>query len=129
MVSKSRYILIYWAPIFIYCMLIFIQSSYPSVETIPSFLLSDKLLHFSAYTLLGILFFRAFDTFPAIDNHGLTVLLSILCAGLYGASDEIHQHFVPGRHADIMDVAADFAGSFAGVMIYMYFLNKKTSKK
>ena len=123
MVSKSKYILIYWVPIFIYCLLIFIQSSYPSVETIPTFLFSDKLLHFSAYALLGILFFRAFETFPALNNHHLTVALSILCAGLYGASDEIHQYFVPGRNADIMDLAADFTGSFAGVIIYRYILN------
>ncbi len=118
MISKSKYILIYWVPIFIYCLLIFIQSSYPSVETIPSFLFSDKLLHFSAYALLGILFFRAFETFPALSNHHLTIIISILCAGLYGASDEIHQYFVPGRNADIIDLAADFAGGFAGVMIY-----------
>lgn len=124
MISKLKYILIYWIPIFIYCLLIFVQSSYPSVETIPSFLFSDKLLHFSAYALLGILFFRAFETFPALNNHHLTVFLGIMCAGLYGASDEIHQYFVPGRNADLMDLVADFAGSFAGVMIYRTILSK-----
>ena len=32
-------------------------------------------------------------------------------AALFAVSDEFHQHFVPGRHSDLRDVATDWAGA------------------
>jgi VanZ family protein len=54
--------------------------------------------------------------------------LSVLSAGLYGISDEIHQYFVPGRSADVMDVAADFVGAAWGVLLYMCFIIRRTAR-
>jgi VanZ family protein len=36
----------------------------------------------------------------------------------YGASDEVHQAFVPGRSADPADWAADALGVLAGTFAY-----------
>ena len=49
----------YWFPLIIYCMLIFIQSSYPSPRQLPAFPYSDKLMHFGAYAVMGGLCSRA----------------------------------------------------------------------
>jgi VanZ family protein len=38
----------------------------------------------------------------------------VIIAVLYGASDEIHQYFVPGRVCDIFDLVADSIGGFIG---------------
>ena len=119
----------YWFPIFIYCLLIYIQSSYPSSEDIPSIPYFDKILHFAAYALLGALFLRALKTLPIKDNIKLITILAITLSSLYGISDEIHQHYVPYRDADITDALADIIGSIFGVYIYNFFWLERRWKK
>jgi VanZ family protein len=98
--------------------LIFIQSAQPSPDLIPQRPLLDKLLHCLAYFILGILFFRAYRALPIKISHNILIFISISSSILYGISDEIHQHFVPLRQADIMDVLADALGSVFGVLMY-----------
>ena len=117
-------VLIYWFPIVIYCFLIFIQSSYPSPESVPDIPCFDKILHFSAYAILGALFFRAFKSLNRIDNIRILILLSILFSSLYGAGDELHQYFVPYRTADLMDALADIVGSLFGVYTYIFISSR-----
>lgn len=124
MTKKYKNLFFYWFPIFIYCLLIYIQSSYPSPESVPDMPYIDKLLHLGAYAFLGALFFRAFRTLSIKSNLKLVALLSIISATLYGISDEIHQYYVPDRYADFMDVLADMAGSICGVYIYHLIVNK-----
>jgi VanZ family protein len=113
----------YWFPIFVYCLLIFIQSSRPSPDITPHWPYVDKVLHFSAYALLSALFLRAFNTTRIKNNLKLIFILSVLLSSLYGISDEIHQSFVPYRTADAMDVLADILGSIAGVYLYQKTLS------
>lgn len=122
--SNSKEFIYYWLPILIYCFLIFIQSSYPSPESIPALPYIDKILHFIAYAVLGVLFFRAYRTQRFKENINLAIMLSIISSSLYGLSDEVHQYFVPSRNADIMDFFADVAGSICGVYIFNRFLLK-----
>ena len=112
--------LFYWFPIIFYCLIIFIQSSYPSPETVPDLPCMDKVLHFSAYAFLGALFSRAFKTTRLKDNIKLVIILSILASSLYGIGDELHQYFVPCRNADIIDALADIFGSICGVYLFIY---------
>lgn len=88
----------------------------------------DKLLHFLAYAVLGILFYRAYDTLSLDDNHKLLMFYSIVSAALYGISDEIHQYFVPSRHADVVDVIANTLGSIFGVCLYYRWKVRKKSQ-
>ncbi len=117
-------LLIYWFPILIYCLLIFIQSSYPSIKSVPELPYIDKVLHFFAYALLGALFLRAFKTTRIKNKLKLILILSVLLSSLYGISDEIHQYFVPYRSADHMDVLADMLGGIMGVYIYQAITRK-----
>ena len=104
----------YWLPVLVYCAAIFIQSSFPTTEHLPQWPHLDKILHVAAYALLGFLFFRGLATGRLADNHNIALILSILFAGLYGISDEIHQSFVPGRSAEAVDALADLVGGFLG---------------
>jgi VanZ family protein len=116
--ARFKNFLFYWSPILVYCTLIYIQTSYPSPEEIPSKPYLDKVLHFAAYALLSALFLRALKTLPIKDNIRLIMILGITLSSLYGISDEIHQHYVPYRNADIADALADIIGSIFGVYIY-----------
>ena len=123
--SKLRDFLICWLPLIFYCLAIYIQSGQPSPEQIPDVRFLDKFLHFGAYGLLGILFFRAYETLPLKIFKNLLILISIGSATLYGISDEIHQYFVPYREADFFDVVADALGAACGVYLYHYWLLPK----
>ncbi len=111
-------LLYHWLPLIGYCLFIFIQSAHPLPDLIPQRPLFDKLLHFLAYFILGILFFRAYRTLSVKISHNILIFISISSSILYGISDEIHQHFVPLRQADLMDVLADALGSVFGILIY-----------
>lgn len=126
--ARFKNFLFYWFPIFIYCLLIYIQSSYPSSEKISSIPYFDKILHFAAYAFLGGLLLRALKTLPIKNNIRLVMILSITLSSLYGISDEIHQHYVPYRDADIMDALADIIGSIFGVYIYHFFWLERLRK-
>jgi VanZ family protein len=111
--TKSRFTH-YWLPVVVYCAAIFIQSSLPATGHLPKWPHLDKVLHVAAYALLGFLFFRALATGRLIDIPNLALILSIIFTSLYGASDEIHQAFVPARSAEVADALADLVGGFLG---------------
>jgi VanZ family protein len=118
----------YWLPLIVYCLAIFIQSSFPSPVKEPDVPFFDKYLHMLGYALLGSLFCRAYGSLRLGGKFWLVALLSVLSAGLYGISDEIHQYFVPSRSADVMDVAADFVGAAWGVFLYKCFSIKHAAR-
>jgi|SoiMethySBSTD1v2_1073268.scaffolds.fasta_scaffold831435_2 VanZ like protein len=102
-----------WGPVLIQMAVIFGASSIPNVGALPGNI-SDKTAHFAGYALLSVLALRAWAGGRIAGISWRTALLAIAFASLYGASDEIHQLFVPGRSSDIADVAADVVGACAG---------------
>ena len=125
MPTKLKRFVIYWLPIVLYCLLIYIQSDKPSPEMIPSFQFADKLLHFAAYGILGILFYRAYRTLRFRDNTKILMALSMVSATLYGISDEIHQSYVPFREAEVADAIADMIGAVCGVCLYQLLVGSR----
>jgi VanZ family protein len=74
---------------------------------------SDKSGHALAYAGLGVFVVRAFaGGLPRRVTPGVALAALALTIG-YGASDEIHQAFVPGRTADVADLYADAGGAIA----------------
>jgi VanZ family protein len=69
----------------------------------------DKVIHFIFYGTVAVLLSLAFPSLamPAI----LLIALGV------GAVDEYHQIFVPGRHAGLDDLAADFIGIATTLLI------------
>jgi VanZ family protein len=98
-----------WVPVLLWAGLIFAFSSIPSLGTgLGTWDLAlRKLAHASEYAVLGLLLARA------VRRELPAVLLGIA----YAASDELHQHFVPGRHGAVYDVAIDAVGVVVGVYL------------
>ena len=111
----------YWLPLIVYCAVIFIQSSFSSPDVELDRFHFDKILHVLVYAGLGILFYRAYGTLQFPLNQTVLIVLSILSAAFYGATDELHQSFVAERQADLFDLLADIIGSICGVLIYSRF--------
>jgi VanZ family protein len=80
----------------------------------PEIFLYDKLLHAAEYAVLGALLV------PALRLAGLrpvpALVAAVLVASFFGATDEIHQFFVPGRNADVADWLADALGAAIGAL-------------
>lgn len=114
----------YWFPVLFYCLIIFIQSSYPIPIEISDIAYADKLFHFAGYSLLGLLFLRGFRNSKFRNENRLIMATSILLTGLYGASDELHQHYVPYRTGDIWDVLFGLLGGIFGVYVYKTLVEK-----
>ena len=113
----------YWLPLIAYCLLIIVQSHFPTPTAIPRLPFFDKLLHTGGYALLGLLFCRAYHfRWPQASSRTLG-RASVLSTALFGLSDEIHQYFVPFRSAESMDVLADTVGGFLGVLVFLVYLS------
>jgi VanZ family protein len=125
MVNKgANHFFHYWFPVVLYCLIIFLQSSYPTLAKTPDLPSMDKVLHFAGYALLGALFLRGLRHSKFKDHDRLIRVGSILLAGIYGATDEWHQHYVPYRSAELWDIFFDFAGGLFGVYLYQRLLEK-----
>lgn len=111
-------VLFYWLPVVAYCGLIFILSSHPMPETVPPWPFKDKLLHLSAYAVLGALVLRALKHSSWRHHRVLIMGVSMMFAGLYGLSDEWHQYYVPYRSAEFGDLLADIVGGVCGVIFF-----------
>ncbi len=107
---------------------IFWQSHYPAPKTLPDFRLKDKLLHITAYALLGVLFCRALIADRGVKSRSIAIWGAVLFTTLYGISDELHQFFIPSRTADVMDVLADGVGAVLGSLAYACFIKNKHPK-
>ena len=111
-------ILFLWLPAFFYAAFIFYLSSLTHIQPLPlSFPGSDKVIHFFEYLGLAFLMIRALHTEKKLSIRA-RYLAAFLLAAAYGASDEFHQYFVPGRDCSGFDLLADTAGSAAGIVIF-----------
>jgi VanZ family protein len=110
---SSTRVLSTWAPVALWAGLIFGLSSVPNLGTDLGTwdLVLRKLAHFGEYAVLGLLLVRALGR----------ELLAVAAGVAYAATDELHQHFVRGRHAAFRDVAIDSAGVLAGLLLARRF--------
>jgi VanZ family protein len=117
----------YHIPFFIWLIAIFIESSFPS-DAYPKvdIFQADKIVHIGIYGLLALLCYislihqQKFETF-----YNNPLLWTVLICSLYGASDEFHQYFVPGRDCDFFDWVGDTLGAILAVLVIKYYLQKK----
>jgi VanZ family protein len=121
---EGRKKLFVYAPLIIYWTILFIATTLP-VESIPTVAISDKIHHLVAYFILSALLYLTL-IYQRKSKTLFTYAPSatIILASIYGALDEIHQIFVPGRFADILDWLANFAGTLFGVLLISYLIKK-----
>lgn len=108
-----------WGPVVVYAVCIFLESSISQVPALPSGV-TDKDVHGTLYAGLGLVILRALTRASWRNVSIATGLTAIVLSAAYGASDEFHQRFVPGRTADLADLAADALG--AGVAVGLAWL-------
>jgi len=107
-VSSSR--LSAWLPVIVWAAVIFALSSIPHLGT--GLGTWDTILrkgaHVTEYAILGVLLLRA------IGREVPAFIVGVA----YAITDEVHQHFVSGRHSSPIDVAIDSSGVLIGLLIF-----------
>lgn len=77
--------------------------------------------HLSIYTLVGIFIMSFISTYKIHLKYKF--LISILVGLVYASSDEIHQSFIPGRTASIIDVGIDTLGVTLGIILVLIIIS------
>jgi VanZ family protein len=100
-----------WGPVVAWAAVIFAFSSIPSLSSgLGGW---DEVLrkgaHITEYAILGALIFRA------LRREVPALVLGIA----YAATDELHQHFVRGRHSSPFDIAFDACGLALGLLVVL----------
>ena len=100
-----------WLPVLAWAAVIFAFSSIPRLSS--GLGAWDTVLrkgaHITEYAVLGALLYRALERETAALAAGIA----------YAATDELHQHFVHGRHASPVDVAIDAVGLALGMLVWL----------
>jgi VanZ family protein len=100
-----------WLPVVLWAGVIFALSAIPSLSsglgTWDTVL--RKCAHTLEYAILGALLLRALGRETPAFLAGVA----------YAATDELHQHFVHGRHASPVDVAIDAVGVTLGLLAWI----------
>jgi VanZ family protein len=98
-----------WLPVVLWAAVIFAFSSVPSLNS--GLGTWDTILrkgaHMTEFAILAVLLVRATGS----------VAWALGVAVAYAASDEVHQHFVRGRHGSPIDVAIDTVGIAIGLTV------------
>ncbi|MFQ5650098.1 MAG: VanZ family protein [bacterium] len=119
--SQTSFSFRYALPAILWALLLFFLSSLPS-NSVPSLGIEyeDLVAHFVVYSVLGYFLAIAFLHQPERITRK-TIVLAALLGILYGASDEIHQMFVPGRNSTLSDFVADGLGVLVGVVVFLRY--------
>jgi VanZ family protein len=114
--------LIRWGAVLAWMAFIFFLSAQPSLPRLSDHFGAVQSFagHLLAYAVLAFLLRWSLaggtaDKLGAESRH--IALWAFLLAVAYGAADEVHQHFVPGRHMDPFDLLTDAAGAAAALWI------------
>ena len=83
----------------------------------------DKVLHFSIYTVFSYLLTRQFSD---IVTRWRAAAIAVVFAMVFGAVDEWHQRFIPGRSTEFADWRADTIGAFVGALVCAATLRRRT---
>jgi len=110
-----------WLPVIFWALLIFSFSSQstPSVSEVHwQDFVFKKTIHLIEYGTFAALWYRAFV------GSGLekmkSLYFSFFITASYGATDEFHQSFTPGREPTVRDMIIDSVGAF----VFLYFIYK-----
>ncbi|MCX6375295.1 MAG: VanZ family protein [Armatimonadetes bacterium] len=104
-----------WLPAIAYMAAIFVLSAQSKLPSPPGILGWDKLQHLLAYVVLGLLLYRACVISPIVRTSPYWT--AFVLGALYGAFDEYHQSFVPGRDMSALDWLADVLGLIAALIL------------
>lgn len=119
---ETRKVRLIYTPLIIYWIILLAGTSFPTTS-IPSLGAGDKVLHFAAYFVLGVLLnlalmFQNRNKALKEKNSVYTLITGIF----YAIIDEVHQHFIPGRSMEFLDFVADFLGLVLAIVFVLFLL-------
>lgn len=88
-----------------------LSASHRSDIAAPAVTNIDKFSHFAVFGLLGTLLCR-------LGQGWRAAAWALLAVSAFGAADEYHQSFVPGRSPEVADWIADTLGATVAVTFY-----------
>lgn len=118
-----------WLPVIVWSLFIFSFSSNPTArasEVHWQDFLIKKSAHIFEYAIFSVLLYRALKESGVAKKEA--AIYALILAVLYGASDEFHQSFTPGREPTVRDVVFDTIGASIGVY-FIWKLLPKVPKK
>lgn len=102
-----------------YWVALFIISHIPIPQVVYLARVSDKTLHFVAYLILTFLLWFATGPDKKTNWRRAAVWWVLFIIFIYAALDEWTQGLV-GRSCDLLDIIADMAGVFAGLVLFSF---------
>jgi len=98
---------------------------FPKVGNFWNLFSPDKLIHLSIFSVLAyLLLWGSYKQYKAVASR-YTLVVPFVVAILTGIVTELLQAYLPiGREASIYDSIANFAGCFAGYLIFRVHKNK-----
>lgn len=115
----ARYPLFRYIPVLLLLACVFRTSAIPGTGMtwlVPPY---DKLMHAGVYACLGVFFCFWFKNPRWNAKPFLYAFLAVILCVAFGALDEFHQSFTPGRSVSLGDVCADFVGGLIGSILYL----------
>lgn len=110
-----------WLPVVLWMGVIFIGSSIGSMPKVGG-RTTDAIVHRTAhlieFAILGWLVLRALSDGRLPDRR--TFIIALIVVTVYGASDEFHQRFTPGRSSELSAVLFDAAGGLIGMWAWRW---------
>jgi VanZ family protein len=119
--SAAGRFLWWWWPALVVATGIFLVSGIESLSTVPGGL-SDTTGHALTFGGLALAVLRAVTRARVANVSGGAACLAFIVTVAYGATDEVHQRFVPGRFASVEDWIADAAGAAVALIIVVVAL-------
>ena len=116
-----------WGPAVLWAAVLFLlsaQTDPPGAGLLAWIPAGDKLAHFCLYAVLGALLAHGRGREGTLPHAA-----AIAVGAAYGASDEWHQSFVPGREVSALDWTADVCGVAAGYWIAGSLLSRRASRR
>lgn len=119
--------LLVYLPLVIYWFVLLIATSLPS-NAVPSIGVHDKFEHFFAYFILAVLLSLTLHFQNRWNNIKRNWLKWTLTFGIiYGAVDEFHQIFIPGRFCEFFDLLSNTLGVLFGIFLVKMFIKKSVT--
>jgi len=122
--ERNQRFIIYSILALLYAVAIFILSSIPTIS-LPAHYYDlpnpDKLAHTALFFGFGILLCLSFHSVSNPETSERAILYSFIIGITYGVLDEVHQHFVPGRYASLIDVGFNSLGIIIAIVIFWLY--------
>ena len=97
-----------------------VQSSFAGIGLPTGIAVSDKVLHFIVFGILGLLITRGMRYTKIQFFKNRPAITAVVLGCIFALSDEVHQAFVPARSAEILDWVADFLG----IVVFSYLYSR-----